>query len=421
MNVLLGMFLSFCITITLFYHSKSASCTHISALLHAVSSLTAHRIGSTQSVIAVNSHHEDEALPITSYLCQWKQPRTRKKSNMPVSDAVFHKHVYGRVPKHALQSMEEFDPRPLELRNTARERLQDFLSKNSNQDLGVSVLFEESYRCWSISQEQPTTPALPSKEVIQKRVEEFKKTLCLPTTKLHEIEQSTRDQNRNPLWYSVRKYRLTASYFGAVHRRRPTTPPHSLVMQIIQGHRFTSRATDWGIQNEAVALKKYCQLQQDSGHNGLYCTKSGFVISEEYPFLGASPDAVVHDPTNLEEPFGVVEVKCPFSFRQFTPIDAAKSASFFCELSSSGSNLKLKHSHQYYCQVQGQMAITGRKWCDFVVYTEQGISVERISFDSEFWKDLLQRLISFYDNCLAPELVCPVHVLGISVRNLCDM
>ena len=91
-------------------------------------------------------------------------------------------------------------------------------------------------------------------------------------------------------------------------------------MQIIQGHRFTSRATDWGIQNEAVALKKYCQLQQDSGHNGLYCTKSGFVISEEYPFLGASPDAVVHDPTNLEEPFGVVEIKCPFSFRQFTPI-----------------------------------------------------------------------------------------------------
>ena len=148
-----------CITITLFYHSKSASCTHISALLHAVSSLTAHRIGSTQSVIAVNSHHEDEALPITSYFCQWKQPRTRKKSNMPVSDAVFHKHVYGRVPKQ--QSMEEFDPRPLELRNTARERLQDFLSKNSNKDLGVSVLFEESYRCWSISQQQPTTPALP--------------------------------------------------------------------------------------------------------------------------------------------------------------------------------------------------------------------------------------------------------------------
>ena len=77
-----------------------------------------------------------------------------------MSDAVFHKHVYGRVPKHTLQCMEEFDPRPLELQNTARERLQDFLSKNSNQDLGVSVLFEKCYRCWSliVSQARPTTP-----------------------------------------------------------------------------------------------------------------------------------------------------------------------------------------------------------------------------------------------------------------------
>ena len=141
----------------------------------------------------------------------------------------------------------------------------------------------------------------------------------------------------------------------------------------------------------------------------MYCTKSGFVISEEYPFLGASPDAVVHDPTNLEEPFGVVEIKSPFSFCQFTPIDAAKSASFSCELSSSGSNWKLKHSHQYCCQVQGQMAITGRKWCDFVVYTEQDISVDRISFDLKFWKDLLQRLFSFYGPRVSLPCACAWH------------
>ena len=59
---------------------------------------------------------------------------------------------------------------------------------------------------------------------------------------------------------------------------------------------------------------------------------------------------LVHDPTNLEEPFGVVEIKCPFSFRQFTPVDAAKSGSFFCEINSSGGTLKLKRSHEYFCQ-----------------------------------------------------------------------
>jgi hypothetical protein len=31
---------------------------------------------------------------------------------------------------------------------------------------------------------------------------------------------------------------------------------------------------------------------------------------------------------------------------------------------------KLKKNHEYYDQVQGQMGLTGTKWCDFVVYTQ---------------------------------------------------
>ena len=65
------------------------------------------------------------------------------------------------------------------------------------------------------------------------------------------------------------------------------------------------------------------------------------------------------------------------------------------------------------------MAITERAWCDFVVYTEKGVSVQRIPFDAAFWSnDLLPKLLSFFDNCLAPEIVSPIHVLGLPVRNL---
>ena len=68
------------------------------------------------------------------------------------------------------------------------------------------------------------------------------------------------------------------------------------------------------------------------------------------------------------------------------------------------------------------MAITERTWCDFVIFTEKDISIERIRFDSEFWTiELLPKLILFYDNCLAPEVVCPIHVLGMPVRNLQNM
>ena len=124
---------------------------------------------------------------------------------------------------------------------------------------------------------------------------------------------------------------LTASLFGNICHRKQTTLPQALVLQILCGKRLSSEATEWGLRNEPIALEKYKEVQKESGHNGLYYCPSGFVISEKYPFLGASPDAVVHDPS-ASNPFGLAEIKCPYSFRSKTPFQAAESASFCCHL-----------------------------------------------------------------------------------------
>ena len=408
------------VRILLTYHSfcsKSASCTHVSALLHALASLTATHQQHDSPALS----DDEEAFPITSFLCQWNAPRKRKESKTPISEAVFQKHVYGRQRKNKLKPIEDFDPRPVELRGKSTELLKTFLSKVRGQGLGVSLLFDEECRCWSTTAEQPLAPVLPTKEELQERVEEFKKSLCMPPHKLRDIEQSTREQSRSSLWHSVRRYRITASYFGSIFRRKLTTSPQSLVLQILGAKPFTSAATEWGKRNETVALEEYQKFQHNSGHPGLYYCPSGFVIAEKYPFLGASPDAVVYDETNAN-PFGLAEIKCPYSMRNKTPLEAAESRDFCCqlELISSGSrSLKLKRSHPYFCQVQGQMAITERDWCDFVVYTPKGISIERIPYDAEFWtNELLPKLTMFYDNCLGPEIVCPVHVLGLPVKNI---
>ena len=51
----------------------------------------------------------------------------------------------------------------------------------------------------------------------------------------------------------------------------------------------------------------------------------------------------------------------------------------------------------YYSQVQGQIGGRGRKWCDFVVYTKKGNSIERLPFDPQFWEGvLLSKLSNFY-------------------------
>ena len=125
----------------------------------------------------------------------------------------------------------------------------------------------------------------------------------------------------------------------------------------------------------------------------------------------------------FEHPFGLLEIKCPFSFHDKTSEEAAASDGSFCsqiKLYSDGkTSLQLKQSHPYFCQVQGQMAIAERMWCDFVVYTEKKISIEQVEFDKNFWNnDLLPKLKTFYDNCLAPEIVSLVHVLGMPVRKI---
>ena len=52
---------------------------------------------------------------------------------------------------------------------------------------------------------------------------------------------------------------------------------------------------------------------------------------------------------------------------------------------SSDTSCKLRENHAYYAQVQGQMGVTGARWCDFIVYTKIGLYVQRIPFDAQFF------------------------------------
>ena len=358
-----------------------------------------------------------EVLPVTSYACQWKPPRKRKESNLKISEARFEKHVYGKLKKRGLSSLEEFDPRPPEYRGTANSELSTFLGKVRGRGLGVSLLFDSSTRVWT--KESPSMPAespdLPCRQQLEQTVREFKSSLHVSEQRAREIEQATREQRHSPEWYSVRRYRLTASLFGQIYHRKPDTRPDALVLRLIKPRQFMTPAIEWGIKNEALAIEAYTQHQQCNGHNGLTVCKVGFHVSSSHPFLGASPDGGVYDPS-CDQPYGFVEVKCPYSHRNHTPAEACADNKFFCTLESG--QVKLRQNSNYFCQVQGQMAIGERLWCDFVVHTPKGISIERITFDQKYWDNVVIKLTEFYDNCFAPEIVSPLHSLGLPMRDL---
>ena len=102
----------------------------------------------------------------------------------------------------------------------------------------------------------------------------------------------------------------------------------------------------WGISNEALALKKYEEDKLMSGNDTLVVTNSGLWVSPDYPFLGASPDGSVYD-CSEPNPFGFVEVKCPYKHRYITPSEACSDPSFCCKLvmCNGTEHLTLKETH----------------------------------------------------------------------------
>ena len=66
----------------------------------------------------------------------------------------------------------------------------------------------------------------------------------------------------------------------------------------------------------------------------------------------------------------------------------------------------LKESHDYYYQIQCQLLVTERTFCDFVLYAKDSpISVQRIYRDQQLISDILLRLSALWKRVIVPEIL----------------
>ena len=103
-----------------------------------------------------------------------------------------------------------------------------------------------------------------------------------------------------------------------------------------------------------------CLVQATLSCRSLNSTPSGLVVHPEHHWIAASPDGLVNDPSSPDT-LGIVEFKNPYAQREKPLIEATKDKNF-C-LAFKNNCLSLKHTHQYYYQVQATMFCTKRKWC----------------------------------------------------------
>lgn len=226
--------------------------------------------------------------------------------------------------------------------------------------------------------------------------------VTITTEAVKSIEARTRRQAMSTQWFEYRAGRVTASTLYDVCHTSTDTPSLSLIKRICYPHQNQVNAPQlkYGRQNEANALAKYQQLTKEL-HHDVEFHQAGLLISQEYVFLGATPDLLVKCSCCGE---GTVEVKCPWTVRDGQLCDLLREKSS-CVSECEGS-LRLKKSHRYYYQIQVQLFVWKREYCDFVLWTCTEIHVERVKADKEFLLPLLHAAEGFFKTVLLPELVC---------------
>ena len=167
-------------------------------------------------------------------------------------------------------------------------------------------------------------------------------------------------------WFADRCGKATASRFkDVVAKLRNGAPAKArddylweLVIERITGspaEHYTNAAMTWGIENELAARMAY------EAHTGQIVEAAGLVLHPTIANCGGSPDGLIGDD-------GGLEIKCPLNsaIHLRTVLDG------------------MPEDHLY--QVQGNMAVTGRAWWDFVSFDPRlpdGLSlyVQRVERD----------------------------------------
>ncbi len=162
---------------------------------------------------------------------------------------------------------------------------------------------------------------------------------------IHNVEQNS------PEWLAARAGIPTASCFDAIITPKGTRADgyevyaNTLIAEIMtggsvedwKGNRWTERGNEF--EDEAVL---FYEMQK-----GCSTDKVGFVTNYN---VGCSPDRYVDDD-------GLLEVKCPKASTQVKYLLSDKLPSI------------------YIPQIQGQLYVTGRKWCDWLAYSPEVPSI----------------------------------------------
>lgn len=165
-------------------------------------------------------------------------------------------------------------------------------------------------------------------------------------TEVQAINNLTMGQSSNPNWTEMRKGRITASNFYAVHTKVESYKRNAAHCDIkpllsrIMGYKYVNpnvMSLKYGQEMEPIAKIEFLKMYRKK-HKEVSFDECGIFLDVDHPYLAASPDLLVSCSCCGE---GLVEFKCPLIPKCSTCFSFCK-----CNLPSCLQNtesLTLKH------------------------------------------------------------------------------
>jgi len=186
-------------------------------------------------------------------------------------------------------------------------------------------------------------------------------------------------KQQTPEWMAHRLGKATGSRISDIVARTKTGYAASrddymfqLVVERLTGVNtpsFSSSAMEWGVEQEQYARSAY------EAQMGVLVTEVGSIDHPRIPMSSASPDGLVGDK-------GMVEIKCPMTKNHLNM--------FLGQPIAKG----------YKDQMMWQMAVTGRKWVDYVSFDPRcpaglQLFIQTVERDDEYIATLESEVVKF--------------------------
>ena len=410
------------------YFSADGACRHVGAAL----------------INLEETLREETVVTCTGRRCTWKSRKRAHTEVTCVEEMDFTKPAVGKKKKTRTKPKQsDYDPRPSyvverDLTKEFRKLLLECAPKAvglhvmpDGDDCTVENVDEQANDCHD-SGNSLTGTAIHSHDpfivdnlapmpegaglaAIREACIAVKRKLNFTNDEVNIVEKK-KLQSQCAEWFQYKKGRISASKCKRIASLKPTTSPTKALKEVMGYKRIPQTAAmREGLEKEEEIAQCFLSEMESQGNVGVTVEDCGFFVSKTHGFLGATPDKIIHDPS--EDNPGVLEMKYMQVKPGLTLREVLVKQLICC---GNKEKLKMNKNDKYFFQMCHQMFVTQFKWGIFFAYgSNNELFMEKVALTEEFWAPVLKKLTHFFETVMLPEIVYPRTKYDLPRTKLC--